>query len=58
MDYCVKWTALDTLKSGLKVKVLTDAVKGVNTKAGDYQRAIEEMARSSAGTITIDKLKL
>ena len=40
-DYCVKMTSLDAFKYGLKVNVLTDAIKGVDKQ--DSQRAIDEI---------------
>jgi len=47
-DYCVKHTVLDGLREGFKVVLLTDSVRGVNLKAGDSERAIEEMVRAGA----------
>lgn len=46
-DYCVKWSALDALREGFRVTLLTDAVKGVELMAGDSQRAVGEIV--SAG---------
>ena len=43
-DYCVKWTALDGLREQYRVTVLIDAVKGVDLKPGDTDRALEEIA--------------
>jgi nicotinamidase/pyrazinamidase len=57
-DYCVKATVIDALKEGFKVTLLVDAVRGVDLKPGDSERAIEEMKRNGADTLTIDKLKL
>lgn len=51
-DYCVRYTALDALKAGFKVNVLTDAIKGVDLKPGDSKKAIEEIV--SQGAILID----
>jgi nicotinamidase/pyrazinamidase len=42
-DYCVKFTALDAVALGLRTVVLTEGVRGVDLKAGDCRRAIEEM---------------
>lgn len=56
-DYCVKFSALDALKAGFKVKILADAIKGVDLKPGDSQRALKELARRGAKTITISELK-
>jgi len=46
-DYCVRATALDARKNGFGVTVVTDAVRAVDVKAGDGDRALEEM--KSAG---------
>jgi nicotinamidase/pyrazinamidase len=43
-DYCVNATALDARRLGMPTFVLLDAVRAVNLKSGDGQRAIAEMA--------------
>jgi nicotinamidase/pyrazinamidase len=47
-DYCVKHTVLDGLKHGFKVTVLKDAIRGVNLKPEDSERAIAEMSEAGA----------
>lgn len=47
-DYCVKSSAIDALKNGFKVKILEDAIKGVNLKPADSEEAIKEMLRNGA----------
>jgi nicotinamidase/pyrazinamidase len=47
-DYCVKQTVLDALKEGFRVKALEDAMRAVEVKPGDGERAIEEMRRAGA----------
>lgn len=47
-DYCVKRTALDALRSGFEVRVMTDCVRGVNLKRGDSRAALKSMARRGA----------
>ena len=42
-DYCVKATALDGIKAGLKVTVVEDAIRGVEVTPGDTQKALNEM---------------
>lgn len=51
-DYCVKATALDARRGGLKVVVLEDAIRGVEVKPGDCARAMAEM---SAAGITFER---
>jgi len=42
-DYCVRATALDGLRRGMAVRVLTDAIRGVDLKPGDSEMALKEM---------------
>ena len=42
-DYCVRATALDATRRGIRVRVLGDVVKGVDLKPGDSDAAIQEM---------------
>ncbi len=51
-DYCVKSSVLDALRFGFKAYLLIDAVKGVDVKPGDSQKAVEEMLK--AGAVKID----
>lgn len=55
-DYCVKESVRDALKFGLKVKLLTDAIEGVDIKAGDCQRAIADMAAAGAQELDFEKV--
>jgi nicotinamidase/pyrazinamidase len=50
-DYCVKRTVLDALQLGLQVKLLIDAVKGVDEK--DSRRAVEKMVKRGAQKIKL-----
>jgi nicotinamidase/pyrazinamidase len=47
-DYCVKNTALDALREGLKVTVDSSAVRGVNVQPGDDERALGELRAAGA----------
>jgi len=51
-DYCVKATALDALKSGFAVRVITDAIDAVNLDPSDGAMALQEM--SHAGAVLIE----
>ncbi len=52
-DYCVKFTTLDALKKGFKVRVLMDAIKGVNLKPDDSTKAIARMLKMGANKLTL-----
>lgn len=47
-DYCVKATALDALQAGLQVRILSDAITGIDLRPGDAVRALDEMSRAGA----------
>ena len=47
-DYCVKNTVLDSLKYGFETYLLVDAIRGVNVRGGDAEKAIEEMVQAGA----------
>jgi len=57
-DYCVRFSARDALSEGFKVKILMDAIKGVNLKAQDSERAIKEMVRLGAKKITLKNMRI
>ncbi len=42
-DYCVKATALDAVRVGLRTTVLTDAIASVDLEVGDGARALDEL---------------
>ncbi|MDB5322656.1 MAG: Nicotinamidase [Phycisphaerales bacterium] len=42
-DYCVKFTALDGVGLGFNVWLVEDGCRGVELRAGDVGRAVEEM---------------
>ena len=52
-DYCVKSTVLDALKLGFKTVLLLDAIRGVDVKPGDSEKAINEMFRKGAEWATL-----
>jgi nicotinamidase/pyrazinamidase len=57
-DYCVKATVLAGLKQGFKVKALKNAMRAVDLKPGDGERAIQEMRAAGAEIATTDNTDL
>jgi nicotinamidase/pyrazinamidase len=55
-DYCVKNTVLDAVREGFGVTVVGDAIRGIDVKPGDSQRAIEEMRAAGADFVTSGEL--
>ncbi len=55
-DYCVKFSVLDALKKGFRVGLLIDAVKGVNIKPNDSNKAILLALKKRAKKITVNRL--
>ena len=51
LDYCVKATALDAARKGLKTRVLLRATRAVDLEDGDGLKAVEEL-RSGGVTVT------
>ena len=45
-DYCVKATALDSVRLGFKTYLLLDACRAVDVNPGDGDRAVEEMRQA------------
>ncbi len=55
-DWCVKETALDGIKEGLKVNLLLDACRAVNIDPHDEDRAIDEMKNAGVNVMTTEKV--
>lgn len=55
-DYCVKFTALDALREGFKVYLLSDACRGVDVPVGSAAHAIAEMKANGVQIITADEV--
>lgn len=50
-DYCVKYTALDSVQHGFETYVIEEACRGVDLKQGDVAKAIEEMKKAGIKVI-------
>jgi nicotinamidase/pyrazinamidase len=51
-DYCVKHSVLDGLREGFEVVVVDDAIRAVNVKRGDGERALKEMSDARAEIVS------
>src|SRR5207244_11306832 len=50
-DYCVQATALDGVRRGLTIRVLRDAIRGVDGNRGAAEKGIKEM-RGQGGRVS------
>ena len=55
-DYCVKETVLDALRQEFETVVVMDAIRAVNLKPGDGEKAIKEMKDAGAVFVTSDQV--
>ena len=56
-DYCVRASALDSVKNGFTTLVVTDAVAAVNIQPDDGTRALEELRAAGVTLITSGTLQ-
>lgn len=47
-DYCVKQSVLDARRAGFDVRVLADAITGIDVRPGDSEKALSEMVEAGA----------
>lgn len=47
-DYCVRESALEAVRQGLEITIISDAVKGVDLEKGDSERAMTEITAAGA----------
>jgi nicotinamidase/pyrazinamidase len=50
-DYCVKYTALDSISLGFKTFLIEDASRGVNIYPNDVKNAVAEMKMAGVGIL-------
>jgi nicotinamidase/pyrazinamidase len=55
-EYCIKATALNARAEGFEVMVITDAIRPVNVRHGDGQRALDDMSARGVALLTCDEL--
>jgi nicotinamidase/pyrazinamidase len=51
-EYCIKATVHDARAEGFEVIVITDAIRAVNVRPGDGQRALDDMRARGAALLT------
>jgi nicotinamidase/pyrazinamidase len=55
-DYCVRASAIDAREEGFDVTVVEDAIRAVDVKPGDGERAIDEMKAAGARVASSDEV--
>jgi nicotinamidase/pyrazinamidase len=55
-DYCVRWTALDSVQLGFRTLVVEDGCRGIDLNSGDIVRALEEMRSAGVRIVRSDSL--
>jgi nicotinamidase/pyrazinamidase len=55
-DYCVRASTIDACHEGFDTTVVTDAIRAVEVKPGDGERAIKEMKQAGAKAATSDEV--
>jgi nicotinamidase/pyrazinamidase len=55
-DYCVRASTIDAAGLGLDTTVITDAVRAVEVKPGDGERALADMQEAGAKLATSDQI--
>lgn len=56
-EYCITHSVLEALKKGIKIKLMIDAIQGVNLKPDDAKEAIALMKKKGAKTITLKEVR-
>ena len=54
-DYCVKFTALDSVKVGFDTQLVIDGCRAVGLNEGDENRACQEMKEAGVQILTADQ---
>ena len=55
-DYCVKFSALDSLEEGFRTKLIKDACRGVNAQDGDVDEAVSFMKKKGVQVIASSEI--
>lgn len=55
-DYCVYYSALDSLELGFKTYVIQDACRGIDLKKGDVERALNAIKAKGGHIVTTEEV--
>ncbi|MEL6348711.1 MAG: bifunctional nicotinamidase/pyrazinamidase [Myxococcota bacterium] len=55
-DYCVRFTALDAKRSGLRTTLIQDAARGVGLNPGDVDAAVQALKDAGVAVINAEEL--
>jgi nicotinamidase/pyrazinamidase len=56
-DYCVRFTALDSVREGFRTSLILDGCRGVELNSGDIERAIEEMKQAGVELVSSELIE-
>ncbi len=57
-DYCVKFTALDSISEGFATSVIRDATRAVNLHKNDFDLSMKELIEAGVTLLSSDKILL
>jgi nicotinamidase/pyrazinamidase len=57
-DYCVRFSALDSIDCGLRTRVIRDACRGVDLKPGDSAEAIADLRKTGVSIVDSDNVRV
>ncbi len=55
-DYCVLFTALDAVDAGFRTRLLTDAVRGIDSPEGNIEAAMDRMRKAGVTFLESDEV--
>ena len=55
-DYCVRASAIDARREGFDVTVVEDAIRGVDVREGDSERALRDIREAGARSATSEEV--
>ncbi len=56
-EYCVRFTALDSIRGGFRTTLVVDGCRGVELHSGDIERAIDEMKNAGVEMTSSEQIQ-